>query len=121
MHNECVNQRKKWKEYTGEDPQGEVHHGLPTQYENWFAGGERGIDINSGEYYYDLPKGTHRLTVDDGIHTNNSPLGQEWNSIWGDFIRENPNATKDDVEYFLWKMEHAAGIDQYRSTNIKMW
>lgn len=25
-----------WKEYTGTDPVGEVHHGLPEQYHDWF-------------------------------------------------------------------------------------
>ena len=30
-------QRQKWKEYTGNDPKGEVHHGLPEQFSDWFS------------------------------------------------------------------------------------
>ena len=116
VHNSCGKQRDIWKSITGEEPQGEVHHGLPTQYEEWFK--DRGIDINSGEYYYDLPKDIHRLIDGNGIHTNNSPLGQEWNSIWGEFKTLYPDATKDEIEYLLWKMEREAGISQYRLSNI---
>ena len=121
VHNSCGKQRDIWKSVTGEEPQGEVHHGLPSKYEDWFADPERGININSGEYY-ELPKDIHRLKVGNGIHTNNSPLGQKWNSIWGEFIDQNPHATKDEVEYFLWLMERGAGISEYRLPNImNMW
>gem|GEM_PF-5302390 len=82
-------QRTKWKEYTGNDSVGEVHHGLLEQYHDWFK--EHGIeDINSGEYYFDLDKGTHRLKANNGIHTNNSPLDDNWNSIWKKWTKQNP-------------------------------
>ncbi len=109
-------QRTKWKEYTGTDPVGEVHHGLPEQYHDWFK--EHGIeDINSGEYYFDLDKGTHRLKANNGIHTNNSPLGDNWNSIWKKWTKQNPEAGLQDIRNQLDSMAKKAGIEQYRANS----
>ncbi|OOM06314.1 RHS repeat-associated core domain-containing protein [Clostridium saccharobutylicum] len=107
-------QRSKWKEYTGTDPVGEVHYGLPEQYHDWFK--EHGIeDINSGEFYFDLDKGTHRLKADNGIHTNNSKLGDNWNSIWRKWIKQNPEAGLQDITNQLDSMSKKAGIEKYRA------
>ena len=110
-------QRKKWREYTGEDPTGEVHHGLPEELKDWFEDEELrpGLDINSGEFYYDLPTGKHRLKDENGIHTNNSPLGKDWNEVWKDYKRANPDATIEDIMAQLKAMEDATGIGQYRA------
>ena len=119
VHNKCTRpevQRKKWEEYTGTQATGEVHHGLPEEFSDWFAASGRNIDVNSGEFYYDLPKDVHRLRRRNGIHTKKSPLGENWNSIWRDYIAENPYATRDDVLYQLWLMEKGSGISMYRAT-----
>jgi len=85
VHNRCNVQVKKFTQYTGNSPIGEVHHGLPEQYSKWFGSrvynknkmkiGQT-IDINSGEFYYDLPKGLHRLKSGHGIHTKSSYTGK---------------------------------------------
>ena len=106
-------QRRVWKEYTGTEPTGEVHHGLPEKFKDWFK--SRGIDINSGEYYYDLPKDIHRLKDGNGIHTNNSSLGENWNKIWEKYIAQNPNASKQQILNKLEQMEKTAGIGKYRA------
>lgn len=108
-------QRRRWKEYTGKDPTGEVHHGLPEQFKEWFGDPERGLDVNSGEFYYDLPQSKHRLKDGSGIHTNNSPLGKDWNKVWDDYITKNPNASKQQVLDQLKYMEQTTGIGSYKA------
>lgn len=48
--------RKRCKEYTRQEPTGEIHHGLPKEFVAWFASEGRELDVNSGELYYDLHK-----------------------------------------------------------------
>lgn len=92
-----------------------MHHGLPEEKElrDWFT--KRGIDVNSGEYLYDLPKDIHRLKEGNGIHTNNSPLGEEWNSAWKHYKVQNPYATKSQIIDQLHKMAKDAGIESYQA------
>lgn len=121
VHNTCSkaggnrtnNQRSRWKEYTGKEAVGEVHHGLPEQFSSWFM--KRGLDVNSGEFYYDLPKDVHRLKSGNGIHTNSSPLGQNWNAMWKNYINSYPDATQEDVLAQLAFMEKKTDIGQYRA------
>ena len=115
VHNGCRQdvQRKEWKEYTGKEATGEVHHGLPEQFSDWFK--SKGIDINSGEYYYDLPTGLHRLKDGNGIHTNNNVYGKNWNAVWKEFKNNNPNANKTEILEFLSIIEKAFGISEYKA------
>ena len=120
VHNSCLTdvQREVWKKYTGTEAKGEVHHGLPEELSDWFL--KRGLDVNSGEFYYDLPTDVHRLKTGAGIHTNNSPLGENWNKIWRKFKLENEfTATADDILYQLFLMERGAGIEGYRAVSGK--
>ncbi|MBQ2800428.1 MAG: DUF2380 domain-containing protein, partial [Lachnospiraceae bacterium] len=112
-------QRQRWKEYTGQDPTGEVHHGLPEEFAKWFAGAGRELDVNSGEFYYDLPADVHRYKSGNGLHTNNSPLGKDWNAIWAEYIEANPRATREDVLEKLAEMEQDAGIGKYKAKKKK--
>ncbi|WP_238858897.1 RHS repeat-associated core domain-containing protein [Clostridium sp. YIM B02569] len=109
--------RAIWKEYTGESSSNEIHHGLPEEFDDWFV--SRKIDVNSGEYYFDLPADVHRLKEGNGIHTNNSPLKKEWNTIWHEYTINNPNATKEQILAKLDKMAKKAGIDKYRAVPKK--
>ncbi len=121
VHNTCSkaggnrtnNQRSRWKEYTGKEAVGEVHHGLPEQFSSWFM--KKGLDVNSGEFYYDLPKDVHRLKSGNGIHTNSSPLGKNWNAVWEEYIDRYPGATREDVLEQLAFMETKTDIGRYRA------
>ena len=106
-------QRRKYKEYTGKDPTGEVHHGLPEEFHDEFAAA--GLDTNSGEYYFDLPKEIHRLKEGMGIHTNSSKLGMTWNAAWKKFFKSNPDADKSSILAQLEKMIEITGIGKYRA------
>nr|WP_279233570.1 DUF2380 domain-containing protein [Clostridium estertheticum] len=105
--------RSLWEGYTGEKSSNEIHHGLPEKYKEWFE--DKRMEVNSGEYFFDLPKDVHRLKDGNGIHTNNSPLGKEWNTIWHEFKRDRPNATKEQILAKLNKMAKKAGIEKYRA------
>lgn len=49
--------RSRFRNYTGTEASGVVHHGLPEELSAWFT--ERGVDVNDPKYYYDLDVGTH--------------------------------------------------------------
>ncbi|MDC2867298.1 carbohydrate binding domain-containing protein [Bacillus sp. BP-3] len=106
-------QRSIFEKYTGTAAKGEVHHGLPEQHSQWFK--EHGIDVNDPKYYYDLPEGLHRLKAFNGIHTNKSPLGKNWNRIWKEWIAENENATAKQIEDKLNSMVEEAGMKPYQA------
>ncbi|MBJ8030940.1 carbohydrate binding domain-containing protein [Bacillus cereus group sp. N21] len=106
-------QRSIFEKYTGYAAKGDVHHGLPEQFSPWFK--EHGIDVNDPKYYYDLPRGLHKLKVDNGIHTNKSPLGKHWNRIWEDWIEEHPKATAQQIEDKLKSMVEGAGMKPYQA------
>ncbi|MFK9002726.1 RHS repeat-associated core domain-containing protein [Pseudomonas pergaminensis] len=79
--------RRIWKDYTGEASSNQIHHGLPEEMKDTFmALGD--LDVNNGEFFYDLPAKNHILKP-DGVHTNSSPLGQEWNAHWKKWIGRN--------------------------------
>ena len=104
-------QKKKWKEYTGKDPTGEIHYGVPEEFSEWFR--KRGIDVNDGKYYYDLSKGKHRLISDNGVHTNSSAHGKTWNKVWEEWIDLHDNATAEDIMKQLQIMAEKEGIKKY--------
>ncbi|MCK4261334.1 MAG: DUF2380 domain-containing protein, partial [Halanaerobiales bacterium] len=98
-------------EATGKIPTGEVHHALPQQFADYFD--EVGLNVNSGEFLYDLPKDVHRLKP-DGLHTKTNTLGQTWNKAWQDFFLKDPNFTQDDVLKQLNNMIQDTGIGKYK-------
>lgn len=104
-------QVENYKKYTGKAPTGEVHHGLPEQFREYFERAH--IDIDTGEYYFDLPTDLHRLKSGNGIHTNSSALGKTWNAEWMDYIDKNPNASKTQILDKLWDMAEKTGIMDY--------
>lgn len=71
------------------------------------------LEVEGNHNYYDRPKDVHRLKSGNGIHTNDSPLGQEWNSIWNKFIEKSPNATVKEILQKLLDMANKAGISDY--------
>ena len=130
VHNDCETksqrkneQRRNYEAYTGKKPTGEVHHGLPEEFKDWFQSrkytgklnnGQK-LDINSGEFYYDLPKGIHRLKSGHGIHTKNSYAGITWNKAWSNYINKNPNASAEDVLNQLEKMAKQFKISKFKA------
>ena len=127
VHNWCKRkneQRKKYEEYTGKKPTGEIHHGLPEKYKEYFESRKyekhalkkgQTLDINSGEFYYDLSKGRHRMKADHGVHTNNSYAGKTWDKAWKEFINKNPYASAEEVLAHLRTLEREFGISKYRA------
>ena len=119
VHNQCPNnrkeqQRKNYKEYTGHEATGEVHHGLPEEHRTWFE--SHGVtDIDNGKYYFDIPKDKHRLKVGEGIHTNNNAAGMTWNASLSEFITNNPNANLSEIEQKLDELAELYEIIDYRA------
>ncbi|WP_160680903.1 polymorphic toxin-type HINT domain-containing protein [Clostridium sp. C8-1-8] len=118
VHNKCIKTptsklRDLWKAYTGKDSTGEIHHGLPEEFKDWFA--TKGLDVNSPEYFFDLPEDIHRLKIGDGIHTNNSPLGKTWNTVWAEFKKDYPNASPEHILEKLDEMANICDINKYKA------
>ncbi len=87
--NKLTGNQKLYYERTGKIPTGEVHHGLPREYKEYFN--RAGLDID--DYLYDIPKEQHRLISEQGIHTNSNPLGRTWNAEWKNFFNINQGGT----------------------------
>ncbi|MGE7911041.1 DNRLRE domain-containing protein [Lysinibacillus xylanilyticus] len=102
------NQRSRFRNYTGYEAAGQVHHGLPEQHAKWFI--DHGVDVNDPKYYYDLPVDVHMRKAGNGIHTNESPLGRHWNAVWKEYMDDNPNATPKQIEEQLKYMTDICGI-----------
>lgn len=118
VHNLCrakytFDYRKHFTEYTGKAPTGEVHHGLPVEHLEWFD--SKGINIDDGKYYFDLPPELHRYKDGHGIHTLSSYAGRTWDSAWDEFIDENPDATVSVIEKFLNDLAEEFQISAYRA------
>ena len=103
--------KKIYYNTTGKIPIGEVHHTLPQQFADEFV--EVGLDVNSGDFLFDLPKDVHRLKP-DGLHTTTNPLGQTWNASWKDFFMKNPDFSKTDVLNQWQNMIDTTGIGKYK-------
>ncbi len=70
-------------------PRDPLHHLLPQEQREWFS--KRGIDVD--QFTLSMTEGDHTA-----IHTS------EWNPIWNDFIKKNPDATPTEVFTQLNKM-----------------
>ncbi|WP_160680947.1 hypothetical protein, partial [Clostridium sp. C8-1-8] len=57
----------------------------------------------------------HRLKIGDGIHTNNSPLGKTWNTVWEKYILDNGGATSKQILEKLKEMANTFDITKYRA------
>ncbi len=80
----------------------EDHHLLPRQYEDYFS--SKGLDIE--DYTTEMSKADHRLKP-DGVHAQGS---EGWNQKRGEWIRNNPGASKEQVLQQLAKMKTDFGI-----------
>jgi YD repeat-containing protein len=94
-----------------EIPLPQQHHIYPQQFQNYFD--SRGIDIN--DHTVDLHGGAEHQR---GIHgkggvigPNNTFLPGRYNDRWADFINDNPNASKAEVEKFASKMKKTYGLE----------
>jgi len=114
--------RGLWEDYTGSPSTGQIHHGLPEEFADEFEE-LAGMDVNNPKYFFDLSAAQHNR-LPDGIHTNGSPLGQEWNASWRDWLDKNSTRLsemeEDDarrvVERRLGYMADRAEISDERST-----
>jgi hypothetical protein len=75
-------------------PQGfnnpQAHHDLPWVLRDWFAGAGRGMNVNDPAY--------GRWVEGGSVHQGWS---RRYNEAWRDFIRKNPNATRQQVLDYL--------------------
>ena len=63
----------------------QVHHNLPWDFRDWFAGPGRGLDVNDpqfGRWVSGSPQGPHQRWP------------YEYTQAWRSFIRDNPNASR---------------------------
>ena len=117
--------KKLWKNETGISPSGYIHHGLPEQLSDKFKK-LANLDVNNPKYFYDLTPNRH-IKKPNGIHTNTSPLGQEWNKHWDNWLRKNENRLQKIgkeragkvIEKHLDKIAKKSGINDYNSSIIK--
>ena len=85
----------------------------PKKHIKWFE--SKGINIDSGKYYFDLPEEMHTLKEGHGIHTNSSYAGKTWDAVWDDFIKNNDSATVEEIEDFLDEQAEIFKITEYRA------
>ncbi|MCB9846361.1 MAG: DUF2380 domain-containing protein [Phycisphaeraceae bacterium] len=82
----------------------EGHHELPREFRGFFA--EHGLEID--DFVRPLDKSNHRLRS-DGLHCVTEDRCT-WNKAWDDWIRQNPDASRDKILEQLEKMRR----DYYR-------
>ena len=94
VHNQCykkLNQNNyrsnALKYYNSDGVDKAAHHMLPQQYRSFFS--ERGINIDSPVYI---------KLLDVADHVN---LHKNYNWLWGNFIKNNPNATYSQIIDFM--------------------
>ncbi|MCM1524505.1 MAG: polymorphic toxin-type HINT domain-containing protein [Ruminococcus sp.] len=95
VHNAGCDYRANFESYTGRTPTGDVHHGFPKSDEFASVFKAAGIDVNDGQYLFNIPKARHTQKVGKGIHTNSSYAGMTWNKAWREFIE---NAQKQGIK-----------------------
>ena len=89
---------------------------MPEQFMNNFKrAGFTEDEIRGSDYYFDIPKDKHRAKAGEGIHTNSSKTGMNWNATWKQFFKDHPDATKKQIIAQLDKMAKDFGIDSYRA------
>lgn len=110
------NHKAIFEAYTGHKPiNGVIHHGLPKEkvLREWLE--ERNINVQNPKYFFDLTYTEHSTKAGKGLHTNDSPLGKEWNALWKDYMRDFPNATQKQIEDYLDVLAKRAGIEGKRA------
>jgi RHS repeat-associated protein len=113
--------RKIWTKYSGTTSSGQVHHGLPEQLASDFKN-LGNLNVNNGKYFFDLTPEQH-IRLPDGIHTTGSPLGQEWNAHWRQWLTNNratleggsKRQARKMIEQHLDDIAERAGIANYRA------
>lgn len=82
----------------------ELHHLLPKarEFKKFFKGA--GLDVE--KFKIPLDKAIHRLKP-SGLHTN---AGGNWNKVWREFMKANPNATKKQILNQLNNMKKQSGL-----------
>jgi hypothetical protein len=63
--------------------------------------------LNIEDYVIMLDKAKHRLKP-GGIHTNS---GGNWNRVWREFFKQNPNAEAPEILEQLAKMRKEFGLE----------
>jgi len=66
----------------------QAHHDLPWKFKDWFAGPNRGLDVNDpmfGRWVEGSPVGSHQI------------WSSRYNAAWGLFKQNNPNANRLQV------------------------
>jgi hypothetical protein len=81
-----------------------MHHLLPQagRFSQYFK--RAGLDIE--DFKIPLDKARHRLNP-GGVHTKS---GGNWNGVWDDFFKGNPNATRQEILDQLARMRRDFGI-----------
>jgi RHS repeat-associated protein len=104
------NYQKRFRDSHGRDPllNHDLHHGYPQQFEDFF--GNAGIDINSPDNIFELPRDLHTRKP-DGIHTG--PRQESWNGQWQTFIEQNPHASPGEIIRFRDHLADEFGIADY--------
>jgi len=85
------------------------HHIMPRQFEKFF--GARGINIDEFTVSVD-----HAVTHLKAIHGRGN-MGQmpgRWNTVWGDWIKANPNATATEIYQQAGRMMDDFGINHLK-------
>jgi RHS repeat-associated protein len=90
----------------------DFHHVFSQQFRAWFA--SRGID-NIDDYLIPISAGLHRLKKFGGIHTK---LGGNWNARWGQFIKDYPTASKQEIFDFARKLIGEFGLGGYPGSTL---
>ncbi|MDO5638146.1 MAG: DUF2380 domain-containing protein [Myroides sp.] len=90
------------------------HHIFPQQFKKWFN--ERGIS-NIDDYTIMLSMPTHLK----GIHGKGlgSQMPGNWNGIWSEFIKNNPEATPSQIFYQAESMIKRNGLEHLRYVPYK--
>ncbi len=81
------------------------HHWLPQEFRDWFEAAPRNLDIDAPEFREHIPMQWH-TGEDIGLH---SPNSLNLNARWGDFIRENPGASRAETLDFMRQQQQEWG------------
>jgi hypothetical protein len=88
------------------------HHIFPRKFQDYFSA--RGIDIDL--HTIELSQGTHLKGVHGRggfVGPGNKVLMGKWNSLWEDFIINNPNATDKEIYQFGGYLLDTFGLNNF--------
>ena len=90
------------------------HHVLPQAFRKWFN--QRGIQ-NIDDYTIPISQSTHLK----GIHGKglSTQFPGQWNKLWGEFIKANPNASPSEIFYFAEGLMKRFGLEHLRYIPFK--